>query len=484
MIMRNLIKKETKRVRGLVQDEAQEIKGIMSRIKRRDLKGNSGQAIKNSSYQVAILLTGKMGSLLFTIILARLMLPEVYGLYSLALSTILFAAAFSDFGIQTTLITFLSKIIDKKPGKAKGYFYLLTKYKIFLTVSFAFALALSAGWISNSFYNKPIYYALLAGAIYLPSLILALYMTSIFISKNNFRPLLISEAILQILRLIIVPMLILFFLWDIPSVQIKLFAIFLALASCHLIKATYLIVVIKIKKPFRKSGIKNLNAGEKKEMFKFMLPLAVTVFSGIFFGLIDQIMLGHYVESSFLGLYQAAFNLVMAASAILAFSSSAAFPIFARLNTKRLEKAFKRTLKMVLLLSLISAAFVFVASPILISLIYGEEYLASIVYMRILTILLISFPLISLYVVYYNSQKRTLLNSVSLIISTIINIVLNYIFINIGLRYSMSYAVIGACLATIISRGIYLTILILSRKKSYPKEKIPKQEDSQKLFIR
>ena len=72
-----------------------QIKGIFSRIRRRDFSGNSGQAIKNSTFQLATNLVAKIGSLFFTIIIARLLMPELFGLYSLALATILMFSAIS-----------------------------------------------------------------------------------------------------------------------------------------------------------------------------------------------------------------------------------------------------------------------------------------------------------------------------------------------------------------------------------------------------
>ena len=115
-----------------IRQETKKIRRILGRIKRKDLKGNSGQAIKNSSYQLATTFVAKTGALFFTIVMARLLGPEIYGIYGLALSTILFIAVFSDLGITQALMTFLSRTIDNNPGKAKGYFYFLTKYKILL----------------------------------------------------------------------------------------------------------------------------------------------------------------------------------------------------------------------------------------------------------------------------------------------------------------------------------------------------------------
>ncbi|MCG2686816.1 oligosaccharide flippase family protein, partial [Candidatus Parcubacteria bacterium] len=74
-------------------------KNIFQRFKKRDFSGNTGQAMKNSSFQLAQNLIIKISSFLFTIVVARLLMPELMGLYTLALSTIIMFSILSDFGI-------------------------------------------------------------------------------------------------------------------------------------------------------------------------------------------------------------------------------------------------------------------------------------------------------------------------------------------------------------------------------------------------
>lgn len=451
-------------MKNVIREEIKEIRGILGRIKRRDLKGNSGQAIKNSSWQFATTMVAKIGSLLFTIIIARLMMPELYGLYGLALSTILFFGIFNNMGLTLAMRTFLSKNIDKLPGKAKGYFKYLTKWKIALSVLSVILILLLSKWIATGYYQKPIYYALLAGMIYLPIITLHAHLKPIFSSTNNFKPLLIKEIILQILKLTIIPLSIIFFLSKISSQGVYLFYIFIILSLCYFIAFLYMFWRIKKKQPFQQAKAKNLTPEEKRGLRKFILPLTVTSLSGIFFGYIDQIMLGHYVESAFLGFYQAAFNLAISAAMIVAFSGAAMFPILARLKGGKLERGFKKSRNITATVSILAAIFTIILSPLIIRIIYGPMYLMSIGYLRILSISIITYPLIALYTTFYTSQMRTRILSGLLIFSTILNIALNYLFINIGLQYSMSYAVMGACIATIISRSGYLGGLILFRK--------------------
>ncbi len=457
-------------VNSLVNSEVSDVKGIINRIRKRDFSGNEGILIKNSTWQVASTLVSKIGSLIFTIILARLMLPEIYGLYGLAVSTILFLGVFSDLGIVSAIKTFVSRTIDKNPGKSKAYFSLLNKYRVFVVLISMFLIFLLASWFANDYYQKPIYYALIAGLVYLPLTIFSGQITPIFLSINNFKPIFIKEIIIEISRITLVPIVILLFLHNV-STDYYLFWIIIILSFCYLLGGLYVLWLFVHKNPFKNVKKINLNKKEKQELRRYILPLSATALSGIFFSSIDKIMLGHYVESQFVGFYQASFNLIASGTAIIAFASFAVFPIFARLKGKRLQRALKKTQKATFLVSIPTALFTFVFAPFIIRFIYGGEYLTSIIYLRVFSILMISFPLIKLYSSYYLSQKRTAIYSVILIISTIINIVLNYVFINIGItHFSMSGAVIGACLATIIARASYLFMLMGFKNKKLKKQ--------------
>jgi len=449
----------------MIKKEVGEIKGVIRRVRRKDFSGNTGQAIKNSGYKLATLITAKVGSMLFTIIIARMLMPELFGLYGLALSTILFLGIFSDLGISSAMLTFISKTIDKKKRNAKAYFYYLSKIKLLLILLSSMIILLTASWLANIYYQQPIFYALLAGAIYLPLTMLSRFFEVLFVSRNNFRRGFFGELIFQTSRLIILPLLILFLISRSQNNAILLFWIFIGLSICFFMLGVYYTTSFLFNNPFSNIKKRQLNKKEKKELWRFILPLTVTALSGIFFSHIDIIMLGHYVSSEFIGFYQAAFNLIVSAAVILSFSSIALFPIFSRMKGKQLERGFKRTRNLTFLISLIVLVFTILISKILIKFVYGMEYLDSVIYLQYFSLLLISFPLIKLYSSYYMAQKRTARLSVLLIISTILNIILNYILINIGLSWGMNGAVLGACTATIISRFSYLAGLMIFKKK-------------------
>ena len=451
---------------NFIKQEIKDIKEIFNSLRKRDFSGNKGQAIKNSSYQFATTLIAKFGSLFFIIIIARMLMPELFGLYSLALSTIVLFSVFSNFGIGAALMAFTSKFLAKKDfGKAKGYFKALLKFKVSLILIASFILILSAYPLSNFYYNKPIFLALLVGALYLAILSLLGFVEQSFRIINNFKYPMIKEIIFQTLRLGLVPLSILIFLKYSLSSKFIIPGVILILSFCYLLALLFLVILSKKELFFLRSKEKKITKSEKNNIKIFILPLVATAFSGAFLGSIDTIMLGHFVESSFLGYYGAAFALITSASAMMGFAASSLFPIFSRLRGKTLERGFKKSIKLIFLISFFSAILTFLLAPLIVKFIYGDAYLSSIIVLRLFSLLLINFPLANLYDTYFLSQGKTKILAKLLIGTTILNIFLNYSFITFGLKYSMLEAIIGAGIATVISRYIYLGGLMFYRRR-------------------
>ncbi len=448
------------------KEERVEFKNIFQRFKRADFRGNSGAAIKNSTYQLALNLVMKFGSLFFTIIITRMLLPEKFGLYTLALSTIVFFSAFSDLGIKSAVITFISKkLSEKNKAKAKDYFSKLLKWKFLLLILIAAILIASSYFIANYYYNKPIFYTLLIGGLYVFAFGFVSFMEQTFKATNDFKRPLIKEFIFQALRFILVPIAILLMVNNNYTPEMIVFGVLLTIIACYTLTLLYLLVSAKKKLYFLKEKGRSLNKNEIKELSKFTIPLAATSLSGVFFGYIDIFMLGRFVEESFIAFYSAAFSLAGSLAVIIGFTAIALFPVFARMKGKALEKIFERTRLFTFIISFLGAAFVFFFAPQVIHIVFGVEYAPSSTFLRYLSILVLILPTISLYFNYFISQKKTKIVAKLLIGSTIINIILNYLFIKYGLTFGMFEAVIGVCLATIISKCLYFAGLIFFHKK-------------------
>lgn len=424
--------------------------GITRRIFRGDFSGYTGIAIKNSLFNLSTNIVAKVGSIIFTIVVARMLMPELFGLYSLALSTIVILSSFADLGIGTALIQYISKELGKKRGRPDEYYNYLFKIKIRLTIAASLILIISAYFIANYYYNKPIFLALVAGALYLLIINMLNFFTSLFQAYNDFSKNLIKEIIFQIGRLVIVPLAILIFLNNTES--ILLFAVFFALSLSYGVSLLYLFLK---KSKYSKS---ELVEKEKRKVVLFILPLTVTGLSGMFFGYVDMAILGRFVEAQFIGYYQAALALIGSAGAIIGFSG-ALFPLFSRLKGEKLKLLFKKSILYTIFLSSLGCIFTLVIADFAIKIIYGQAYIDSILLLKIFSLILLLDPLINVYSSFLISQNKPILVAKLLIFSTILNIGLNYFFITSLISGGHYLATIGAAIAIIIAKIIHLSLL-------------------------
>jgi len=436
---------------------------IFKRIKQRNFKGNTGLVIKNSFYNSASTIIEKVGAMIFVIILARILLPELFGLYSLALSTILLFISISGLGVGETLIRFVSKALgNNKKSKAKSYVIYLSKLKVLLLFIVIISLAISSKFISQIYSDKPIFLALIAGLLYIFLAGLVGFVQLLFNATNNFKMLFIRQIIFQTLRLIIVPILVLYSL-KYFNTEIIVPIVILSLSFVWFLTLCFLLIFAN-KIPFLRTKADKLVKKERKKINKFVFGLSILSLSGLFFGYIDILMLGGFVAGAFLGYYQSAFTLVSSFASLI-FFSGVLLPIFSRIKGKRLENGFKKSLKITFLFSLIMFLSVFIFAPTIIKVIYGSAYLDSINLLRILSLLIISLPLIFIYTSYFVARGKIKAITKLLVVSILINIFLNCTFLLWLIDYGPLFAVIGVCIATIISKYFYLFGLIFSRKK-------------------
>lgn len=441
-----------------IKEEENFLKDILLRFRRRDFSGDTGQAIKNSSYQLAQNLIFKFGSLFFTIIIARLLLPERMGLYNLALSTIILIASFSDLGLGQALITFIPKQLESgNLKKAKAYWSKLSNWKIKL-LAINTLLIIPVAYIASGYIytNKPIFFAILAGIIYLPATSMVGYVEQLYKAKNNFKTPLIKEVVFQILRLTIIPLVIITTInWGISNQRV-VFATIISLSFLYIVALVYLFLRIRKKVSFLQEKSSLITKEESLELKNFLIPLSATAMAGMFFGYIDTIMLGHYVSTEYIAYYGAAFSLIGGVTTIISFMSVSIMPIFARRTGTSLEKIFKKTTSITAIISILAGLSTYLVSNKIIEVVYGLEYIQAAGILKVFSILVVLLPITAVYISYFTSQRRTSNLAWMILLSSILNIIFNFVGIIYGLRFGEMGAVYGACVATILSRGVYL----------------------------
>lgn len=185
-----------------------------------------------------------------------------------------------------------------------------------------------------------------------------------------------------------------------------------------------------------------------------------------FFGSVDTLMLGRFVDAEYLGFYRAALTLVISISSLLPFSG-VLLPIFTQIHGKRLDRGFEKSLRYFIILAIPMVVGLMFIAKYAILLIYGKEYLLATPSLFVLSFLIIISPVISLYSTLFQAKEKPRLLAKFMLISLVMNITLNYILIKILLNISQGYAILGAGVAILISNLFLLGILINKTKSQF-----------------
>jgi O-antigen/teichoic acid export membrane protein len=413
---------------------------------------------KSSIYNLSTKLVAKFLGLVFTIILARLLKPELFGVYGLTISVVSIFLTFADLGINTALVRYISSSLKNKE-KAASYYKYLFKIKITLTLVIALILILIANPLSVFIFKKPeLFYILLVSSIYLILSSLMDFFESLFYSFNEINYVTIKEAIFQISRILIVFL----FLFFIAKTVLSLF---LAFIVTNILVLLYLLIMSRRRYKFLFGSKKYPSKKEKKKIFSYIFYLTLANLSSIFFFNIDAILLGIFVEVSYVGFYKAAYSIAAAIAGLMAITNML-FPIFSSLNDEQSKYVFKKILHYLAVLAFPATfGLALVAKPFIIIL-YGKDYLPAVLPMYVLSFLIL-ISIANIYPTFFSARGKPELPAKIMVFVSFFNLILTYILIRLFLTISPMYAILGASIATITSNYLFFIALMIAAKKKF-----------------
>ncbi len=424
-------------------------------------ESNTSQVVKNSLWNALTVLIGKMGGLVFTIIIARFLLPEKFGIYTLAISIAFFVIALTNQGINQALSRYVSLSLSKnKKKQAAAYFNFIFKLKLLISFISAVAILVLAYPLSVYIFKKPaLIIPLIFAAFYLFAISFQNFYETLFyvIKKVKYLPL--KEIVLEVSKLSI--LLLLFF---ILSEKFGASSVIVTLAIASLIAFIYIQYILKKKIPllFKKSSVKI----DKNKALHFIKYSIASGISTTIFNFVDVITLGIFVTATYVGFYGAAYLIIAGFFGFLTIPNIL-LPIFTQMNKDNLSEAFNRLFKYTVILSIPLIFGIFVLGRYVLRLIFGYEYLSAALPMIFLSFLIFEIPIIeALKSLFLAREQPKFIARVS-IISTVLNIFLNLVLILSLLKISVIWAVAGAAIATVTSK---LFVLILLSK--YAKQKL------------
>jgi len=424
--------------------------------------------LKNTAYNTVLTFFSRIGGLIFTIILARILLPERFGIYTLALTIILTIATFTDLGINGVVMKYVSESLkNKNHPKARSRLAFAFNFKIFLTAVFSIAVFVLAHAISIHIFKKPdLLLPLQIGAIYLFTYSIQGFLSAIFYTLQRVDYNTISEFIFQIARIGIVIMLLMF--------NKTITSVFISLIIATIIAIIFSFIVLTKKYPFLIKGKRpDLDYKERKRLLTFLGWVTISSISAVFFVNIDTFILGIFLKGAeFIAYYQSIFSIVGSVAAFVAFNSLL-LPVFSQFKKGNFEKSFQKISKYISLVVIpIAIGLCFVIVPA-IKILYGNAYVPSNYHLAILitsillSLLVIEIALTSVYSSIFQAKEKPKILAILIVFAAITNIVLSYFFVKIGISIAPQYALVGDAAATLIARFGALIVLGILAKKTF-----------------
>jgi O-antigen/teichoic acid export membrane protein len=386
------------------------------------------------------------------IYIARYLGEVGFGKYSFAISFTALFAIFANFGLNTYIIREIAR------NKELTSEYLTNVSLIKLILSFL-AFALIVLTINIMDYPQDTTYAVYLFGIYMILTSFSLTFRSVFQAFERME----YEAVISIIEKIILFMLVLFVIFSgYGLIELAFVYIFAGIVAITL---SFSIVLIKIAKPKP-----SINLSLWKTLIIGSIPFALNALFGVLFFQIDTVMLSVLKGDAAVGIYNAAYNPLLALGVIPGVFIAALYPVMSRYFTSSkdsLETFTGLSSKYMAILGFPIAMGCFVLADKFIALFYGDQFSASIIAFQILAFFIPLRWVSSITGTLLTSINRQSLRTVSVGLIALFNIILNALMIPY-----LGY--IGASIATVLSEVFLYFVFIYFINKYYKRMELHK----------
>lgn len=394
--------------------------------------------LRNIIYSSSSIVIANLTGLITIIFLARVLKPELFGLYSLSLSTVGIISIFSDFGIRSAATRYIADAMKTENYElASGYLWFLIELKIALTAIVAFLLYILAEPIGVMF-DKPISVLLKLLSIYLAFTSFSSLLVGVANAMNDFKADLINHTISGISKLVLTVLLVVLGFSILGAILAVIMSGILAfMLLLYYITKKYLVFFANRKK-----------IGSRR-IIRFIFYTALLSIPAVIFANVDIVMIGYFLKAEDVAYYRAGFSIITAILSLISIPA-VLMPVFVKLEGEDLTGAFSRAFKYSSALCIPAALGLVLIAENLLLFAYGEDYHAGLSAMQILCILLIS-PVFAIYGSVFSSKEKPELNFYPIMFAMVLNVVLNYLMIPI-------FGISGAATATVLSNAIFWLI--------------------------
>ncbi len=310
-----------------------------------------------------------------SLILARLITPAEYGLYSVALIPSLMIGLFRDWGVNSAITKYVAH--SRTTGNEENVRDIIVTGLIFEIVM---GLALSllsvflAGFIASAIFHRPNIaplVSIVSITIFASSLLNAAQASFVGLERIEFQSLtLICQASI---KSVVGPLLVFLGLGALGAVIGYILSFIVASIAGSAILYFILLRRLKRAKISRSKTFKLL-----KDMLHYGVPLSISSIIGGFLLQFYGFMMAFYCSDVMIGNYQVANNFAVLLTFVTIPIATVLFPAFAKLNPQNepelIKTVFKSSVKYTTILLVPATTAVMVLSKPMVSTLFGEQY--------------------------------------------------------------------------------------------------------------
>jgi len=383
-----------------------------------------------------------------SILIARFLGPEGYGVYSLTLAVPAIFISLISLGIDSAAVRFLAKFkSEHEATRSIGFMKTSIVFRLIIAITAWSICFLSSDILASYLLNRPeigFYIKLSSSLILFQALFNLLYSMSIGLDSYGIGS--ATKICMSLVKSFLAPLLVFIGLGVAGAVLGHVIG-FIA-ATIAGVLAIYLGPYRNLKRALRDCGeyesgfIENLRL-----MIGYGMPLYL---SSLMLLLIDQyrlVLLAHSVSDFEIGNFQAAGNFVTLLAVLSTPIATALFPAFSKLNPagEEIRRAFQHSVKYTGILIAPAALFTISMSRILVEIVYGHAYSMAPIFLSLYTV-------VYLYSIFGSIVLDNFFNGIG---ETRINLKATMIyvfsFIPLSVVLTYLYGVVGLIISILVS---------------------------------
>jgi len=443
-------------------------------MKNQKLENSLKQIAKTSFIAFLFILSSKVFTYLYRIIIARQFGPEIYGLFSLAIMISGWFIAIFSFGIPEGITRFVSLFRGKKETRKTSYLLQVSIIFLFISglISALILFFLSSPISIRLFNNYDLIVFLRWFSISIPIALFASIFLSVLVSFEKTNKFSFARNFLDTSTKLVFILIFTFLGLRINSI---IFSYILGILAM-------LIFSYYSSKPLLSGIFKNQEISPKlkkkirKNLFSYSWPLMFVGIISFIFSWIDSFMIGYFnIEGK--GVYNVGiYNSAVPIAALLIIAPSLFIQLFFPLITKEyaqknnnlIKEISKQITKWIFLLNLPVLIIMFLFPGALINLFFGKDYINAAFSLRFLAlgIFFYSIFIISENLISMAGKSKIVLFDI--LLASLINIILNIFLVpkyNInGAAFSTMVTYIIWSLISLLQARHYVSIIPLKRK--------------------